>query len=260
MVCKSNCCGENLWPHPRFVAHRAAGKLAPENTMAAFRACPTYGFQAIETDAVLSKDKVLMLFHDKTFGRTVKNPGNVSDYTAKELQAMDAGSWFSEKYAGEPIATMEEAVKFCQANNLWMNIEIKPIPGFETETATAVCEAVRDLFKDVERSKWPLLSSFQIKSLEEALRCAPDIERGLLLEGIPENWLELAQRLQVKTIHPDWESTTEEFIKTAHAHHYGVMCYTVDDKALAAKLFGWGTDAICTNRLDFFKIDLCISA
>lgn len=249
--CNCNC--QTLWPHPRFVAHRLAGKMAPENTMAALRACPTYGFQAVETDAVLSKDKVLMLFHDKTFGRTVKNPGNVSDYTVKELQAMDAGSWFSSEYAGEPIATMEEAVRFCQAHNLWMNIEIKPIPGFETETATAVSEAVRDLYKNVERAQWPLLSSFQVKSLEEALRCAPDINRGLLLEGIPQDWLSLAERLQVKTINPDWQSTTKEFIDAAHAHHYGVMCYTVDEKDVADKLFGWGVDAICTNRLDTFR-------
>lgn len=248
--CNCNC--SPLWPHPRFVAHRLAGKMAPENTMAALRACPTYGFRAVETDAVLSKDKVLMLFHDKIFGRTVKKPGNVSDYTASELQAIDAGSWFSAQYAGEPIATMAEAVQFCIAHQIWMNIEIKPIPGFEIETANAVCEAVRVLYKNVERSQWPLLSSFQIKSLEEALRCAPDIDRGLLIEGIPQDWSSLAERLQVKTIHPDWQSTTKEFIQAAHAHHYGVMCYTVDDKDVADRLFRWEVDAICTNRLDTF--------
>jgi glycerophosphoryl diester phosphodiesterase len=30
-------CGHAHWPYPRWVAHRGAGKLAPENTLAAFR-------------------------------------------------------------------------------------------------------------------------------------------------------------------------------------------------------------------------------
>jgi glycerophosphoryl diester phosphodiesterase len=58
------------WPWPRVQAHRGAGKLAPENTLAAIRRGHAMGFRAIEVDARLTKDEVPVLIHDRTLGRT----------------------------------------------------------------------------------------------------------------------------------------------------------------------------------------------
>ena len=54
------------WPYPLWVAHRGAGKLAPENTLAAFRAGAAHGYRAFECDVKLSADGVLFLLHDAT--------------------------------------------------------------------------------------------------------------------------------------------------------------------------------------------------
>jgi len=58
------------WPYPRWVAHRGAGKLAPENTLAAFRLGASHGYRMFECDAKLSADGVVFLMHDATLGRT----------------------------------------------------------------------------------------------------------------------------------------------------------------------------------------------
>ena len=58
------------WPYPRWIAHRGAGKLAPENTLAAFRVGANYGYRMFECDAKLSADGVLFLMHDTTLRRT----------------------------------------------------------------------------------------------------------------------------------------------------------------------------------------------
>ena len=45
------------WPYPRWIAHRGAGKLAPENTLAAFRMGAEHGYRMFECDAKLSADE-----------------------------------------------------------------------------------------------------------------------------------------------------------------------------------------------------------
>ena len=54
------------WPHPRILAHRGGGSLAPENTLAGIRKAAAMGFGAVEFDVVLSADAVPVLIHDET--------------------------------------------------------------------------------------------------------------------------------------------------------------------------------------------------
>ena len=68
-----------MWPYPKIVAHRGAGKLAPENTLAAMQCGRNMAFRAVEFDVMLSKDGVPVLMHDPEFGRTVAGKGAVAD-------------------------------------------------------------------------------------------------------------------------------------------------------------------------------------
>ncbi|MGH8808713.1 MAG: glycerophosphodiester phosphodiesterase family protein, partial [Noviherbaspirillum sp.] len=129
-----------MWFYPKILAHRGGGTLAPENTLAALRCGLAYGFRAVEFDVMLSSDSIPVLMHDPRFGRTVRGSGNVNDHTARELAAMDAGAWFGAQFAGEPVPTYAQAVDFCKANGIWMNVEIKPAPGFEAQTGRIVAE------------------------------------------------------------------------------------------------------------------------
>ena len=83
------------------IAHRGASSYAPENTTAAFDLAIEMGVKHIELDVHSSKDNHLVVIHDDTLDRTTNGHGNVNDFTLKELQSLDAGSWFSEKYSNE---------------------------------------------------------------------------------------------------------------------------------------------------------------
>ena len=63
------------WPYPLWIAHRGAGKLAPENTLAAFRLGAAHGYRAFECDVKLSADGVPFLLHDATLQRTSSGHG-----------------------------------------------------------------------------------------------------------------------------------------------------------------------------------------
>ncbi|MDQ6881605.1 MAG: glycerophosphodiester phosphodiesterase, partial [Pseudomonadota bacterium] len=88
------------WPYPNWTAHRGAGKLAPENTLAAFRLGASHGFRMFECDAKLSADGVVFLMHDATLERTTNGSSVAGDRPWSELAQLDAGGWHSRQYAG----------------------------------------------------------------------------------------------------------------------------------------------------------------
>jgi glycerophosphoryl diester phosphodiesterase len=73
------------WPYPRLCAHRGAGKLAPENTLAAFRVGYAHGYRMAEFDVKLSADGVAFLLHDDTLDRTTNARGRADALTMCEL-------------------------------------------------------------------------------------------------------------------------------------------------------------------------------
>ena len=99
-------CGLPPWPYPKLAAHRGAGKLAPENTLAAFRLGRGCGYRMAEFDVKLSADGVAFLLHDDTLDRTTNARGRADALTWHELSQLDAGSWHSPQYAGESRTTL----------------------------------------------------------------------------------------------------------------------------------------------------------
>jgi glycerophosphoryl diester phosphodiesterase len=100
------------WPYPYWIAHRGAGKLAPENTLAAFRLGAHHGYRMYECDAKLSADGEVFLLHDATLERTTNGQGLGGELTWHALSQLDAGGWHSRAYAGEPLPRLEALARF----------------------------------------------------------------------------------------------------------------------------------------------------
>ena len=103
---------------PLVIAHRGFSGVAPENTLAAFRKAIDVGADMFELDVLLSQDEHVVVIHDDTLERTTNGTGKVIDHTLAELQALDAGSWFSPEFAGEPIPTLEDALRLAKGEIL----------------------------------------------------------------------------------------------------------------------------------------------
>ena len=237
------------WPYPRWVAHRGAGRLAPENTLAAFRLGAQHGYRMFECDAKLSADGVVFLMHDAELDRTTNGRGIGGDRDWSELSQLDAGGWHSRAYAGEPLPTLESLARFCLANDHFLNIEIKPTPGVEQRTGEVVAAQASRLFAG--RTP-PLLTSFRPESLLGAMQAAPQLPRGLLLDTLWDGWFDHAIKLQCVAIvcnHALWDDALVRKAKDA-----GLRClsYTVNDEWAAQRLLALGTDAVITDRVDLF--------
>ncbi|REF02276.1 glycerophosphodiester phosphodiesterase [Cupriavidus plantarum] len=236
------------WPYPRHVAHRGAGKLAPENTLAAFRHGASFGYRMFEFDVKLSGDGKPVLLHDATLDRTTSGHGRVDALTLGEIAALDAGSWHSPAYAGEPVPTLAAIARYTRANDLLVNIEIKPVPGNEYRTGAAVALDALSLWEGAAVP--PLLSSFSEAALDAAREAAPDLPRALLVKTLPADWLDRLARLGCVGLDAHHGELDAAVIQQAHAAGYKVLCYTVNDPARAAELFGWGLDTLITDAVD----------
>lgn len=247
------------WPYPRVLAHRGGGTLAPENTMAGLREGMRRGFRAIEYDIMLARDGVPVVMHDPYLGRTIAGSGNVYDYDALELAAMDAGSWFARACDGEPVPLFVEFAQFCKAHRVWQNMEIKPAPGYEIETGGTVARIAAGMFADeIAAGAWsaaPLLSSFSELALESAREVAPQVPRALLMSELPPDWERRAHAVEVVAIHTNHRHLTAELAQAVRAAGFGLFCYTVNEPARARELLGWGVDAFCTDRIDLIPPD-----
>jgi glycerophosphoryl diester phosphodiesterase len=249
----------SVWPYPRILAHRGGGNLAPENTYAGLRRGMAAGYRAIEFDVMLARDGVPVLMHDPLLGRTVRGRGSVAGIDASALAAMDAGAWFGPEYAGEPVPLFADFAAYCKTHGVWMNVEIKPVPGFEDATGGVVARMAGALFADAlaggDLAGAPLLSSFSEAALAAARRDAPRVPRALLLERLPQDWEARARALDVVALHLSRRFLTRQQARAVKAAGYGLFCYTVNDVEEARKLLGWGVDAFCTDRIDVFEPD-----
>ncbi|OHX13015.1 glycerophosphodiester phosphodiesterase [Chromobacterium sphagni] len=236
------------WPYPEVVAHRGGGTLAPENTIAGFREGVRYGYRAAECDVKLSADNVCFLLHDDTVDRTSNGKAPAAGMSMAQLSQLDAGRWKGAAFAGEALPTLSNVAGYCLAQNMLLNIEIKPCPGRFEETGRLVALEAARLWAGAAVP--PLLSSFEIDALRAAKAAAPALPRAFLCEDIPGNWRDILAELDCVALHCDHHALTAELAREVKQAGYQLLCYTVNDPADARRLLAWGVDSLCTDRLD----------
>ena len=237
------------WPYPLWLAHRGAGKLAPENTLAAFRLGAGFGYRAFECDVKLSQDGEAFLLHDDTLERTTSGAGSPADQDWIGLSQLDAGSWHSPPFAAEPLPRFAQIAAFCQANGCALNVEIKPCPGEEARTGAAVAREAARLWAGALP---PLLSSFKPEALVAARDAEPTLPRALLLDKLWDGWPEAAEALAVVAVITNYRLMDHALIERLHAKGWRALVYTVNDEAIAQRLIADGIDGLITDRVDLF--------
>ena len=253
------------WPWPRILAHRGAGALAPENTLAAIRLSRQMGFRGIEIDARLTRDEVPVVIHDRTLERTTDGHGAVAETTSADVARLDAGFGFGAAYRGERVPTLAATVALCRAQDTWINLEIKRAPGNIARVGEVVARTAARLYADLVQPggdrgeqvvrQVPLLSSFGREALLAARAAAPHLPRALLVDDVPGNWHEELERLGCVSLHADHERLTPALARAVKDAGYWLFCYTVDEPERARQIFGWGVDALCTDRIDLIGAD-----
>ena len=131
---------EQTYPQTQIVAHRGGAAFAPENSMAALDRAITMGIDMVEIDVQQLKDGSLILLHDDNFKRTTGENKKVWEVGYDQVQAYDAGSWYSPEFAGEQVPKLEDILKR-EKGNIKVMIELK-LTGHEENLAGEVIKLI----------------------------------------------------------------------------------------------------------------------
>lgn len=124
-------------------AHRGASSKYPENTMAAFIGAKELGADYVELDVQQTKDRKIIVMHDKNLKRTTGLAKNVWETTYEEIKDVDAGVLFHGDFQGEKIPLLESVVLWAKENNMKLNIELKPT-GNEIDFEQSVIQILKE--------------------------------------------------------------------------------------------------------------------
>lgn len=236
---------------PKIIGHRGACAYAPENTIESIHTAADMGVEWVELDVKITKDEIPVIFHDEDLDRTTNGHGPIAQITYDDLRQLECGSWFAESFSGLKIPTLEEAIDVLIERDLGFNMEIKPCPGREKETAEIALDLLSQIWDDHDRL---LISSFQHVSLEAAMDIAGDWARGLILpKEWPENWEEIAQYLEVSTLNVNAGTITREQVEAIMDMEKQILAYTVNDADQARILQGWGIDGFFSDAPDVLQ-------
>lgn len=229
---------------PLVYAHRGASAEAPENTLAAFRLALEQDADGVELDAQRCASGEVVVVHDDSLLRTAGLAALVTRTSWPALRALDAGAWKAERFRGERVPLLAEAL---EAFPRLVNVELK-CDAANDEGLTA--EVIR-IVREAGAADRVLLSSFNPLCLWRARLRAPRIPRALLFER-DQGWVLRsglsAPAVGALALHPEHVLATPERVARWLGRGYSVACWTVDDPEAAARLYQSGVGAFITNR------------
>lgn len=223
------------------VCHKGANKQAPENTLAAARLCVAWGIDYVEVDVRASKDGVLYLLHDPTVDRTTDGTGYINELTSAEVDRLDAGSWFSPRFAGERVPRLEPFLRWIKGQaKVFFDVKwVDPQPLIDLVYAVGM---ERECFFWCEIPAWML----------EFRRLAPDLALKVNAKSVA-GVIEARERLRANIVEVELGAMSEPIVAACRAHGLKLMInYMGNDPDCFRQVLQWGADMINTDYGDEF--------
>jgi glycerophosphoryl diester phosphodiesterase len=229
------------------VGHRGSAGTAPENTMASFRQAIDAGVDMIEFDVRLTADGHLVVHHDRKLGRTSDGRGEIASLSLSAVQSFDAGSWFSPRFRGERIPSLEEVFAGVP-DVLPLNIEIKsetPPRRRDRQPEAVLVELLRRTGRGNV-----LVSSFNHPLLRRLHRLNPSVPIGVLSVPVRDSLSRpssVARRSNALAFVCSQSLLTKKKSLDAHAHGLYVAVYGVNTEKHLNRARARGVDAVITD-------------
>jgi len=233
------------------IGHRGAAGLAPENTLAAFRAGREVGVDLVELDVRATKDRRLVTLHDATLDRTTNGHGPLAALTYLKARRLDAGSWFAPQFAGERIPSLEAVLELLR-HGPGVNLEIKE---------DALVPAVVRLVKRAGMLEQTVFVSFSAPAVRRVRRIEPTASAGLLVsprEPVPWDKGEVAAArlaaaalaLGANLVKIHHSVATAELVRNLKRRALSVWVWGANSKEAIERVIASGADALTTDFPD----------
>lgn len=214
---------------PVICGHRGNSLAAPENTLSALRAAAAVGGTGVEVDAVLSGDGEIMIFHDLMLDRTTNGSGPVFEKSFAELEALDAGTWFSPEFTGEKIPTLRQMLNEAHRLDLMVELEIK-----EVRNLAAMLDALERSLEDPRDRDRVMLVSFDHAWLKHAKARLGAIRTGGIALARYGNPRAVAEDADLDQLCIDLAYFHPDDARALHAGGKTIRCHAYDPHQISA--------------------------
>lgn len=226
--------------------HSGAMGYRPTNTLPAFELALEQGAHAVELDAHRSKDGHVVVVHDFTVDRTSNGTGRVNEMTLAELKALDAGSWFDEKYAGIQVPTLDEVFE-AVGHKMLVNVEIKS----DSQETDGVEQAVADCIARHNMQQRVIMSCFNPLALKRFRAIMPQVPLAFLFAyDVPYDTKALLGDFQYEAYHPNYMMIDADLMQQEAKQGRIVNAWTVNEVEDTLKLRDLGVHGIMTDYPD----------
>ncbi|TAA72836.1 glycerophosphodiester phosphodiesterase [Planococcus salinarum] len=244
------------------IAHRGASAIAPEHTLASYQMAMDMDADFIEIDLQMTKDGVLVAFHDDTVDRTTDGSGKVAEMALADLKKLDAGSWFNaenpdrvkDEYIGIGVPTLEEIfTAFGDRTNYYIETKQPDKNDGMEENLMELLDQYGLLEESLPEGK-VIIQSFSADSLKAIHKLDDEIPLIQLTDDLeqeipsPETF-ELYREYAVG-IGVGYRNADEAYIAAAKEAGLLVHLFVVDELAEGEKLKSWGANGIFTNDIE----------
>ena len=237
-------------PYPRICAHRGFNTIAPENSMPAFGAAIALGAQEIEFDLWETIDHEIVSIHDPTLDRVSDGSGKVYEKTLAELEQLDFGCKFGEKYKGLRIVKFEDILKKF-AGHVIMNTHIK-CANIHEPVSEDFLKKIIALIDKYDNRRYMYFMTENDEMQRQLHRLAPDIDRCLGENNEHFRIVDRAIELGIDRVQLFKPYFTDEMIEKAKAHGIILNCFFSDDPEEAKQFMDRGVNCLLTN--DYLSI------
>ena len=244
--------------------HRGSRGTHPENTFAAFEEAAAAGCDYIEIDLHLSKDNVVVVYHDATLsgahcrnaaGKPVETPAAIRALTAKEISEFECGTiaqpHFPDQLLGISRIPGFEALLQWRAHSaprVGFNVEVKldgpspaliPDPEFFAKSVVALLRKYQCVAKD-------RYQSFEFETVRAAKKLEPALRAACLFEDAAD-FAKITRANGAGTAAPHFKLLTAEIIEDCHAQGLTVIPWTINEAADWTNLTLMGVDGLITD-------------
>jgi len=221
------------------IAHRGGpihnAYTSPENSLEAIRRSLELGVDAIEID-IWQIEGELIVTHDRRLGRQLKGRGLLLQKPLAEVRQLTLEN-------GEPVPTLHQVLELVGDRAL-LNIEIKG-PDCVPTLVKQLTEFTRDHQLSLEHY---LVSSFDHRQLFQMLQAAPEIKRGVLMEGIPYHYAQCCDELKAYSFNTHLGFLNQDMINDARRRGLKNWVYTVNHEEDWQWMLDLGVDGVFTDR------------
>lgn len=231
---------------PRLMAHRGLSAHAPENTLASVRAAHEAGCSWVELDVQLLGDGTAVIWHDETVSRCSDGRGKLADLDYPRARRLDAGSWFSDDFRGEPMATLREMLELIDNLKMGLNLELKLKHG---RSVAALIDMVVPSLLDTMPAERLILSSFNDDALARTREIVPasQLALGVLFDGLNDGWRSRCDAIEAYSVHADWKRLNRRQAIAVVEAGYHLICYTANDPTAFAHQWSWGVECVISD-------------